>query len=156
MSFQIHPLPVGPFEHLFGADESTLAAHGVTRLTAQCDPGYPCRISLQDAHVGESVLLLNYEHQPHDTPYRARHAIFIREDAKEAVPAAGEVPESISRRLISLRVFNQAHVLITADVAQGDAVRTKIETLFAHPDAAYIHLHNAKPGCYAAQVTRSP
>lgn len=155
MSFQIHSLPATPFRHLFGADESTLDAHGVTRMTAYCSPGFPCRISLQDAEIGETVLLLNYEHQPAGAAYRSRYAIFVREHAEEAAPARDEVPESISKRLISLRLFDGSDNLIDADVAQGDAIAAKIRAMFDNDAGAYIHLHNAKPGCFAALVTRS-
>ena len=46
-------------------------------------PTFPCRVSLVDRALGESVLLLN--HVSHDVanPYRATHAIFIAQEAHE-------------------------------------------------------------------------
>ena len=86
MNYQISPLPLSEFQHLINADDAELAQEGVVRLPADSKPGYPCRISLQDAEVGESVLLLNYEHQSVATPYRSSHAIIIRENAEQAEP----------------------------------------------------------------------
>ena len=41
-----------------------------------------------------------------------------------------------------------------ARVADGADVPAAIETMFANPDVACIHLHFAKQGCYAARVDR--
>ena len=117
-------------------------------------PGYPCRVSLADAEVGETVILLNDEHQPADSPYRSAHAIFIREHAEQAFPGPGEVPEVLKTRLISVRAFDENHWLINAEVADGADLREVIAVMFRNPAVAYLHLHNAKPGCFAARVTR--
>ena len=64
MNFQIVGLDERQFEHLFGASQEVLDKHGIERMTVETRPGYPCRISLEDAAIGETVLLLNYEHLP--------------------------------------------------------------------------------------------
>jgi hypothetical protein len=155
MSFQIHALPASDFEPLFAMSDAELAAHGARRVVADASPGYPCRVSLADAEAGERLILVNYEHQPHDTPYRSRHAIYVREGAAQAFPAPGVVPEALARRLISARAFDAAHDLIAADVVEGRALADAIERLFDDSRAAYLQLHNAKPGCYAARATRA-
>ncbi len=155
MSFQIHALAAEPFRHLFELSDSELAGKRATRMTADAKPGYPCRVSLADAEPGETVILVNHEHQPADSPYRSTHAIFIREDAQKACPAPGEVPEAIRIRLISVRAFDENHFMVNADVAKGMDLHEAITGMLANPDVAYLHLHYAKPGCFAAQVTRA-
>lgn len=155
MDFQISALDPEPFSHLFGLDEESLSALGAQRRIADVSPGCPCRISLEDADVGESVLLLNYEHQPADSPYRSRHAIFVREWAEKATPAVNEVPKSLRLRLLSLRAFDGAGNIVAADVVHGREVEGVIQELLANEAASYLHIHNAKPGCYAARVDRA-
>lgn len=92
MSFVIKALPSGSFERLYGAGEETLRAAGARRIRVDADPGFPCRVSLRDAAAGETVLLLNYTHHDHATPYRSSHAIFVREGAETASLNAGETP----------------------------------------------------------------
>ena len=60
MGFQVSALSIDQFSHLFGQDGEVLAQSGVQRVIADDCPGYPCRVSLQDAAIGESLLLMNY------------------------------------------------------------------------------------------------
>lgn len=154
MGFQIRALNVDQFSHLFGMDTKTLSSMGVERITADNSPGFPCRVSLMDAELGESVLLLNYEHQAASSPYRSSHAIFIREWATEAMPDENEVPEQLRQRLLSVRAFNCAGMMVDADVVDGHQLESLVERMFANDSASYLHLHNARPGCYAALVER--
>ncbi len=110
---------------------------------------------MQDAEVGESVILFNYEHQPEDSPYKASHAVFIRENAEQARLAVNEVPEVIRSRIMSLRYFDKNHMMIDAEVVSGDAVASELSKAFERDEIAYVHLHNAKPGCFAGSVKRA-
>jgi Protein of unknown function (DUF1203) len=67
-----------------------------------------------------------------------------------------EVPEMFRSRTLSLRGFDRAGMLITADLAEGKALETAIETIFEDSSVSYIHIHFAKPGCYAARADREP
>jgi hypothetical protein len=154
VSFQISALPVEPFKHLFGQPDVTLAAHAAARRVVDRKPGFPCRVSLIDAEIGESVLLVNYEHLPAASPYRSRYAIYVRENATRAHPEVNEVPQQLRLRLLSVRAFDAAAMLLEADVVDGTAVGQAIDRMFDNPRVAYLHLHNAKPGCYAARVDR--
>jgi hypothetical protein len=155
MSFRIEALPRERFAHLFGMSEAELAARGVRRVIADRAPGFPCRVSLQDAAAGEPVLLMNFEHHSAATPYRASHAIYVREHALTAQPAADEIPEQLTRRLLSVRAYDAEGMMREAEVVPGSELAPLIERLFADPATAYLHLHNAKPGCYAARVERA-
>ncbi len=155
MSFRIHALPLGAFAPFFGMDESELDVRGVLRCRVDQPVGFPCRVSLRDAQPGETVLLLNYEHLPVTGPYQSRHAIYVREYAQEYRPEVNEIPEVLSSRLLSVRAFDASGMMLDADVVAGAVAARLIEHQLANPRADYLHLHNAKPGCYAARATRA-
>src|SRR5712692_7858745 len=77
MSFRTLGLPPDLFRGYFSMSDAELQSIGAVRRIADT-AGWPCRVSLEHAAIGEEVLLLNYEHQPGDTPYRSRHAIYVR------------------------------------------------------------------------------
>src|SRR5439155_16652618 len=154
VSFKISALRVELFKHLIGRPADTLAAHSAARLVVDRKPGFPCRVSLIDAEIGESVLLVNYEHLPGASPYRSRYAIYVRENAARAYPEVNEVPQQLRLRLLSVRAFDAAAMLLEADVVDGTAVEQVIERMLDNPRVACLHLHNAKAGCYAARVDR--
>jgi hypothetical protein len=155
MAFRVRGLSAEPFRHLYGLDDKELAHHCVKRYIVNTKPGYPDRVEMRDVEVGEAVLLLNYTHQPADTPYRASHAIFIREGAIETYDQINKIPEVMQSRLLSLRAFGADHMLLDADVVMGGESSAVIERLFANPAIAYIHAHNAKQGCYAGRIERA-
>ncbi|MEL7215231.1 MAG: DUF1203 domain-containing protein [Pseudomonadota bacterium] len=150
MDFQLKALPAEPFAPLFALTEEELAARHIVAETVTETPGTPCRVSLADAEIGERVILCNYEHQQGASPYRASHAIYVREGAAQAHLGLNEVPEVIQQRLISLRFFDARHMMVEADVVDGTEVRAALSSGFARSGAAYAHLHYAKPGCFAA------
>jgi hypothetical protein len=155
MSFRITGLDAAPFRHLYGLSDEELESFGVKRLIADSKPGFPDRIELRDVEQGEALLLLNYLHQPADTPYKASHAIFVREWAETPCRAVDETPEVLWIRPISLRAFDDKGDMIDADLTNGGDLRAPIERLFGNPETAYIHAHYAKRGCYAARIDRA-
>ena len=155
MTFQIHALPETDFAPLFALTDEDLAARRVRRSVVTASPGTPCRVSLEDAGIGERVLLLNYTHQPAATPYHASHAIFVREGVTQARPAPGVVPAVFLSRLISVRMFDGGDMMIDAEAVAGQDLGAALTRCFAEPAVAYIHLHYAKPGCFAASVRRA-
>ena len=154
MSFRITGLSPEPFRILFGLTDKELAKHGARRYVADAKPGYPDRIELRDAEPGETLILMNYVHQPASTAYRASHAIFVREGAEAAYDRIDEIPEAMSSRHLSLRAFDADHLMIDADLATGDQIEDVIDRLFADPHVNYIQAHYAKRGCYAARIDR--
>jgi hypothetical protein len=154
MLFRITGLPPEPFRKLFGLSEEALAAQGVKRYVADAKPGFPDRVELRDADRGDTVLLLNYVHQPANTPYRASHAIYVREGATERYDRIDEVPEAFRPRTLSLRAFNDTGEIVDADLIDGQNVEALIERLFDNQQVAYIQAHYAKYGCYAGRIDR--
>jgi hypothetical protein len=154
MNFTIIALGANKFQHLYGADSEVLSQCGVQRVIVDSNPGYPCRVSLQDANVGESVLLMNFEHQPAKTPFRSSHAIFVREWADQSRPDTNTVPRMLRHRLLSVRGFDTSGMIVDGDVTDGEHLESLVEKLFKNPSVANLHVHYAKFGCYAAMITR--
>jgi hypothetical protein len=154
MSYVISGLPLEAFQPLFGLDDADLAARGVVRMTVTAKPGFPCRITLADAEPGETVLLLNHEHQPAATPYRSTHAIFVREAAEGTQVVRDAVPECLAGRLLSVRAFDADGMMTDAEVLEGAELEPLIARMFEDPAVAYLHVHNARRGCFAARVDR--
>lgn len=154
-AFRVTPLPLAPFAPLFGLDAAALMAHRVRRVTADESPGYPCRVSLREAEVGESLLLLPYAHHDVASPYAGSGPIYVRENAEPSAPAPGEIPEVVRRRLLSVRGYDAAGMMVHGEVIDGRTVEESIARQFADPQVAYIHLHNAKRGCYSCRVDRA-
>jgi hypothetical protein len=153
-SFQIVGLAPEPFEPLFALSAEALAERGIRRMRAAASSGYPCRISLEDAAAGDELLLLPFEHQPANSPYRASGPIYVKVGARQRTMAAGDVPESVRRRQISLRAYDADDMIVNAEVCDGQSVAGEIERLLADPLVRYLHLHNAKRGCYSCLVRR--
>jgi hypothetical protein len=155
MSFRIHALPEDAFAPLFALSDAELRARGIRRVVADGRPVYPCRVSLEDAGEGETLLLLPHEHHRVDTPYRASGPIYVRETATEARPEVDAVPSLLRSRLLSLRGYDARGMMVWADVRPGTELEAGIAELFALERVAYLHLHYAKPGCYACRVERA-
>jgi hypothetical protein len=119
MAFRILGLDPAPFKPLFDLPDDALAAIGALRVVAD-DPRMPCRVSMAHAEPGEELLLLNHAHQPANTPYRSTHAIYVRRSAERAYDAIDTVPEVMTSRLVAVRAFDARHMMIDADVSEGD------------------------------------
>lgn len=154
MPYIIQGLSPEPFTHLFNQTSEALAACGAVRKTVDAQPGYPCRISLEDAAVGESVILLNHESHASQTPYRSAYAIFVRENQTEPAVYEDKLPPVFLNRPIALRMFNSEAMLVGATIAQADSLEPAIIQALARDDVDYIHAHNAAHGCFAAEIRR--
>jgi uncharacterized protein DUF1203 len=155
MAFRITGLSPEPFRHLYGLSDQELSNRGVMRYIADRQPGFPDRIEMRDASVGERVLLLNHVCQPAATAYRAAHAIFVREGAENCYDRVDEVPEVMRTRLLSLRAYDAEGMMLDADVVDGIDVESVISRLFLIPHVSCIHAHNAKRGCYSGRIDRA-
>lgn len=154
MTYRITGLSPETFAELIGASDDALAAHNAVRVTASADKGFPCRISLEDAKLGETLILLN--HTSHDvaTPYRSSYAIYIREAQDVPGDYVDATPPVFEGRPIALRGFDDGGMLRDAALALPGEADAKIRTLFESSNIAYIHAHNAAHGCFAAKVER--
>lgn len=155
MSYRVHGLSAAPFRHLFGLDEAALVAAGARRYTVDATPGFPDRIELRDMVPGETAILLNHVHEPRDTPFRASHAIFVRESATDIAPIADRLPEMLGRRPLSIRAFDAEGMMVDAALVDGAVAEPEVRRLLARADTDMLHVHAATRGCYLARITRA-
>jgi hypothetical protein len=155
MTYRITGIDPAPYRHLYGLSDDELASRGVVRMIVDKKPSYPCRVSLTDREIGESVLLLN--HLSHDVgnPYRASHAIFVTEGVQEAGEYVDEVPPVFEPRVLSLRGFDADGMMADAILTQPGEADAGIRKLFENPAIRTIHAHNATRGCFSAKIERA-
>jgi len=155
MSFHIRGLEAATFACLFPLNDEQLRARGARRIYADEPDAYPCRVSLKRVEAGEELLLLNHVHQPTPTsPYRAAGPIFVSRSARTA-SYHGELPPILHDRLLSLRAYDAAAIMVDAEVAEGGAVLRVIERFLGHPEVAHVDAHFARRGCFAARIERA-
>jgi len=150
--YRIEGLEREPFEPLFAMSDAELAERRALRTIA-CGPGYPCRISLEEAEVGEPLVLVNHVSNEAETPFRASHAIYVRKDAPRGC-YTDEVPAIFASRTLGLRGFDRDGMLRGALIAGPGESDAKIRELFERPEIAEIHAHTAALGCFLAKVER--
>jgi uncharacterized protein DUF1203 len=154
MDFRIRGLDPAAFTPLFAMDDAELAARRAVRTVADSKPGFPCRVTLDDAEPDMPVLLLNYEHLPVDSPYRASHAIYVSA-ATQPFDAVNVVPPALRSRLLSVRAFDGSGMMVDADIADGKDLEALVARLFSSGEARYLHAHFARRGCFAARIDRA-
>ena len=154
MNYTLRGLEPALFEPLFQLDEEALATRGMRWTDVDEPVGFPCRISLEDAPVGERVLLLPFVHQDSRSAYRASGPIFVRPGVREARQVVGELPPYLTRRLLSVRAYDAKDDMVDADVVDGAVAAPLIERYLARDEVAYLHLHFARRGCYACRADR--
>jgi Protein of unknown function (DUF1203) len=154
MSYVVRGLDPASFRSLFGLPDNALAKRGVVRMTVD-NPTFPCRVSLTDRAIGETVLLLN--HISHDVanPYRASHAIFVTESDEAAAEYVDRIPPVFEKRVLSLRGFDAEGMMVDAALAQPGEADSAIRRLFESPQILSIHAHNATRGCFSAKIERN-
>jgi len=151
-SFQIHALEQERFRDLMSASDDDLARAGAHWVVVDANPGYPCRVSLEDAEIGERVLALSYLHHDVDSQYRASGPIFVRETARTRRLAVNEIPSMLEHRQLSVRAYSEEAMMLAAEVLDGLDLLETILALLAIPEVEYLHVHNAGPGCFNCEV----
>lgn len=155
MAFRITGLEGSQFEHLFGLSDKELRHHRAKRYVADEKPGFPCRVTLEDADPGETLLLVPHRHHTANTAYAAEGPIFVRERRARTAALIDTVPDQLKARLISLRAYDAQGMMVDADVVDGKALQPLIERFFDNESVSYLHAHFARRGCYAALIERT-
>lgn len=153
MDFRISGLPAEQFTPLFQLTDEELRARGAVRRIADERTIAPCRVSLTDARPGDELLLINYEHLPVDSPYRMRFAIYVRK-GEVVYDKLNEIPDQLRIRTLAVRGYDDEGMMTGSELIDGRELESAIQRLFENPEAAYLHVHYAAPGCYAARVDR--
>ncbi|MEM8484419.1 MAG: DUF1203 domain-containing protein [Bacteroidota bacterium] len=153
-NFRIAGLPAAQFEHLHQLSNTALAKINAQRCVVEEKPGYPCRVSLIDAEIGETVYLLPYCHQPDSSPYQAVGPIFVRANAVTTQLQENEIPLMLRHRTLSLRGYDSGDMMIETRIANGEKLEMVLDELFQCAAVDYVHIHNAGPGCFNCRVDR--
>ncbi len=153
--FRLSALPIDMFRPLLSLSDGELRDRGARRLVVDKKPGFPCRVSLVDADLGERVLLVSITHHDVDSPYRASGPVFVREGAQTANPGVNEIPSMLRSRLLSVRAYDAMAMLVRSEVVDGKELDETIRRHFGDRNVQYLHLHNARPGCYNCRVERA-
>lgn len=153
--FQFVALASENFSHLFSMNDAELESHGAKRVNVDSHPGYPCRVSLMDAPVGERVILTPFRHHDVTSPYQSTGPIFVRENTQTAKPHVNEIPVMFYHRLLSVRGYDEAAIMKNARVVEGRALEETIRDFFTSASISYLQIHNAAPGCFNCMVQRA-
>lgn len=152
MSFRITGLPANQFADIFSLSDDELIARRAVRQKPE--GSVPCRISLTDSQPGEEVVLINHQFQPAETPYHGTFAIYIRE-GEQTYDEIDQVPDQLRRRMLSIKAYDSQGMIITATLTKGDDLEAMIPEFMEDERVAYLHVHFATYGCYAARVDRA-
>ena len=152
--FTVRGLSPEPFQALFDLSDDELERRRAKRYVADRKLGFPCRVSLQDAEPGEEVILTNFVHLDSQSPFHSTHAIYVRKGVTTVAPYRDRLPEMLRSRLLSIRAFDAEDTLVGADVVEGGQAEVVIARFFQDPAIAFLHVHFAKPGCYACRIDR--
>jgi hypothetical protein len=125
------------------------------RTVADEGDAFPCRRCLRDAEVGDELVLVSYD--PFEagatSPYRQSGPIYVH--AGGCAPREEDLsraPRQLTRRRLSVRAFDDSHLMVAAEVIDGESVELVAERLLADPRVRYLHVHNAAPGCFAVRI----
>ncbi len=83
-----------------------------------------------------------------------RFAIYVRK-GEETYDRVGEVPEQLRIRTLAVRAFDADAMMVGWELVDGRDLEAAIERRLADARAAYLHVHFAAAGCYAAKVERA-
>ena len=155
INFQIKALQESEFAPLFELDDVKLSERGAIRTTVDKKLAFPCRVSLEDSEPGEEVILLPYQHHKTSSPYQSQGPIYVRKNSATAKPAVNEIPKLLNHRLLSLRGYNKHGMMKASLVTEGQNLRDVLNEMFYNEEIDYVHVHNAKPGCYMCEVVRA-
>ena len=126
----------------------------VIKVAADAKPGYPCRLSLQDAEPGEGLFL--FSHSPFSTasPYRETGPVFVRENAKPAVLGANQVPEIAKARSIVVRAYDAGDMMVAARQAEAHEIADTIREFLRDESVEFVHLRAVVSGCFLCAARR--
>jgi hypothetical protein len=153
--FKFVALDKSEFDLFMNLNDEELESHQAKWMTVDEDPGYPCRVSLEDAKIGERVLFMPYWHHDVKSAYRAMGTVLVRENVKTTKLETNQVPQMLLHRLLSIRAYGANNMMVNHDMTEGTALAYKLKEQFKNIKVEYIHLHYASPGCFCSRVNRA-
>jgi hypothetical protein len=83
-----------------------------------------------------------------------RFAVYVRR-GEQTFDAIDEVPEQLRTRTLAVRAFDANAMMLAWELVDGRHLTAGLERMLSDPRAAYVHIHFAAPGCYAARAERA-
>lgn len=118
-SIQITNFDPQPAQSFFEMDDRKLALRHACRRIADAKPGHPCRVSLQDAGVGDELIVFHYPHHDVASPHRASGPVFVRKNARAAQLAINELPGHLGHCQLALREYDENSMPVAAQTARA-------------------------------------
>jgi hypothetical protein len=122
-------------------------------VVADAPQSFPCRRCLRDAEPGEELLLVGYDPFEVPSPYSGPGPIYVHVRAC-TTHEGDEVPAQQRRRLLSVRGYDASSRMTGAVVVPGTELEDAAAGLFGDERTAFVHVHNAGPGCFAVRLDR--
>ncbi len=145
-AFHLTPIPADVASELRRTGGSVYVADSV--------PGYPCRLCLTDAEIGEELVLVSHDPFAGDSAYRSASPIFVHREPCQ--PFVGNtLPLQLTRRQLSVRSFDAEDMMIEAAVVAGSTLGETLHGFFSTETCERVHIHNADRGCWAATIPRT-
>jgi len=116
---------------------------------------FPVRCCLTEERSAERVLLLSVAVPAAESPYTARSPVYIHRDACPGRAPSAEPPEILAARRLSLRAYDERHMITGTAVIEGPDVAREAAGLLDDDRTAYVFAHFAGPGCYACRIERA-
>jgi len=127
----------------------------LTPVRVDREGAYPCRACLEDARPGEDVILFSYSPFDGQCAYRTVGPIFIHEKECTPLAASDAIPELLAKRLLALRAYDEGgRTMVDCAVVEGREMEAAARRMLGDPRTSTIHVHNARPGCFACVIER--
>jgi len=137
-------------------EQGATSLHGnpVETVTIDSNPGYPCRLSLEDARKGEEVYLFSHSPFTGANAYRETGPVFIRKNAVPAALGVNELPEIALARSIVVRAYNSAGTMLAATPVETAEISATIQDLLDDESVECVHLRATASGCFLCSARR--
>jgi Protein of unknown function (DUF1203) len=147
-TFTVQALPEGV------ADDARRSPGAVPAVAG--DGPYPVRCCLRDVEDAEGVVLTSVMPFRGESPYAARSPVYLHSERCEGHTVERDaVPAMLRGRLLSVRAYDESHMLTGTEVLPGTELEAAIERLLGGDPGAYLHVHFAGPGCFACRIDRA-
>ncbi len=132
-----------------------LLGNPVTTVIADAKPGYPCRLSLEDAEPGEALYLFSHTPFSCANAYRETGPVFIRKNAKPAKLPINELPDVAYARSIIFRAYDSEGTILSASPAEAGDLSGTLGRLLDDKHVDFVHLRAVVSGCFLCKARRA-
>jgi Protein of unknown function (DUF1203) len=115
-----------------------------------------CRRCLRRFNPGERRLLFKYRPFDKEGVFAEAGPIYIHEnDCRPEAEILTGYPDDFRELPLLLRAYTRDDSQVDSKLIKNGEAETIIDTFFADPEVAYIHLRDGESGCYYARIERA-